>query len=62
MRYGLNGSIQENVAAIPPMPARRENTGVIQHSEATMAANNPALALFEEVFEVLMIPLFFHSV
>lgn len=37
IKYGLNGSIQENVDAIPLVPAINAKTGVIQHNEAAIA-------------------------
>ena len=42
---------------MPPIPANNENTGVMQHKEAMIAANNPALALFDDMSVVLMIPI-----
>ena len=59
IRYDLNGSIHENEAAIPPIPASMENTGVMQHREAIIAERKPAPALLEvevEVFKVLFFP------
>jgi hypothetical protein len=38
-----------------------DNTGVIQHSEATIAANKPAPALLLLNFELFMVQLFLVS-
>ena len=62
MRYGRNGSIQEKATAMPPIPASKENIGVMQHKEATIAANSPAPALFNELFEELTMIMFFDFV
>jgi hypothetical protein len=51
---GRKGSTQENVELTRPMPAIKAATGVIQHSEATKAVNNPAPIHFgSELFEFL---------
>lgn len=42
IRYGLKGSTQEKVEAIPLVPAIRAKTGVIQHNEAVIAVSKPA--------------------
>ena len=42
IKYGLNGSRKANVEAIPPKPPNTARTGVIQHREAAIVANNPA--------------------
>jgi hypothetical protein len=42
IKYGLNGSIHEKVAAIPLVPATNAKTGVIQHKDAVIAEKSPA--------------------
>ena len=42
IKYGLAGSIHEKFAAMLLLPASNAITGVIQQSEAAIAANNPA--------------------
>lgn len=58
IRYGLKGSINEKVDAIPLVPANSANTGVIQHKEAVIAARTEVpinflllfMILFQDVF------------
>ena len=64
IKYGLAGSSQEKLAAIPLLPAIKAKTGVIQQSDAAMAESMPAPnSLFDAFllpgmeFRIVIIPL-----
>lgn len=53
IKYGLILPRDEKVEAIPLIPARKANTGVMQHKEATIEANIAATQVLCDVFSVL---------
>lgn len=60
-RYGLKGSSQERVEAIPLVPANSARIGVIQHNEAATAVNIPTYAAVFDDFSVSILSYFFVS-